>query len=300
MLNKKLTFMLIPDSDGVSRQVSIRLWVVYATAFAALVLLFASFFFASAFLNSQVNEVELTRLQSENSALSKKYEELRWSIAEAGARFEELVQKEIALRSVFGLAEIPTEVRQLGIGGPFNFDLERLSPAARLAYSTEAEVDRLLRLSDYELEKFAEAESALGDLKDRLDHTPSIMPASGWSSRGFGMMNDPFTGYRQMHRGMDIANHAGTPIVATADGRVKAVGTYGHMGKMITIDHGHGFVTRYGHLSKAEVKRGDVVTRGQVIARMGNTGRSTGPHLHYEVWRNGKAVNPHEYILNEL
>lgn len=291
--------MLIPGSDGVSRQVSVRLWALYAGVLTVLALLFASFFFASAFLNQQVSEVELDRLRSENEELARQYEELRWNVAEADARYQDLVNKEIALRNVFGLPEIPSEERQLGIGGPSLIDPNSLTPTKRLAYSTEAEVDRLLRLSSYEIEKYSEAETALNDLKDRLDHTPSIWPTKGWNSRGYGMKEDPFTGYKQFHRGIDIANHSGTPIVATADGRVKAVGTYGQMGKMITIDHGYGFVSRYGHLSTFEVKRGQRVKRGDVIAKMGSTGRSTGPHLHYEVWRNGQVMNPRDYILNE-
>jgi murein DD-endopeptidase MepM/ murein hydrolase activator NlpD len=174
-----------------------------------------------------------------------------------------------------------------------------MSPAEKVAYATEVEVDRLLRLSAFELEKYSEVETELGKVKERLAHTPSIWPTKGWLSRGFGMKYDPFTGYEQMHRGIDIANRRGTPVMATAAGRVKSVGTFGGLGKMVIVDHGYGFVTRYGHLSQINVKRGQRVDRGEVIALMGNTGYSTGPHLHYEVWRNGKILNPRDFILNE-
>ena len=113
------------------------------------------------------------------------------------------------------------------------------------------------------------------------------------------MKNDPFTGYRQMHHGLDIANHRGTPIIATADGRVSSVGRNSGLGKIVAIDHGYGFRTRYAHLSEIKVKRGQRVKRGDVIGLMGSTGYSTGPHLHYEVIRNGKTVNPIKYILNQ-
>ena len=113
------------------------------------------------------------------------------------------------------------------------------------------------------------------------------------------MKYDPFTGYKQMHRGIDIANHTGTPIIATADGVVKATQSSAGMGKFVVINHGYGFQTRYGHLSQIKVKAGQHVKRGDVIALMGSTGYSTGPHLHYEVIRNGNFLNPAKYILNE-
>ncbi len=291
--------MMVPDSDGVSRQVSIRLWHIYAIALVFINLVFASLFLASSYFVDRVDEAEIARLTSENEQLSEKYEGLRWTLAEADNRYDKLVQKEIALRNVFGLEEISPDERQLGIGGPPGYDAGQLSETERLAYSTESHVDRLLSLSSYELEKFDEAEQALMSLKDRLDHTPSIQPARGWFSRGYGQKHDPFTGYKRLHRGLDIANHNGTPIIAPADGVVKAIGKNGALGTMLTIDHGYGYVTRYGHLSKVTVKRGQRVSRGDEVAKMGNTGRSTGPHLHYEVWRNGKVLNPARFILND-
>jgi len=300
MFKKKLTFMIVPDSNSVSRQLSIRVWYFWATLALTIVLLFTSFFLASEYIKTQVSDAELIKLQQENQELSQKYEEIRWTLAETDNRYSQLVKKEIALRQVFGLPEINLEERQLGIGGPGGVSMTSLSETERLAYTTEAEVDRLLRLSSFELEKYAEVETGLNELKDRLDHTPSIWPSKGWLARGFGMKNDPFTGYRRFHRGIDISNNTGTPIFAPADGRVKTVLTDRGMGKTIVIDHGYGFVTRYGHLSEILVKRGQMLSRGDVIGKMGSTGYSTGPHLHYEVWKHGKVFNPRDYILNEM
>ena len=300
MFKKKLTFMIVPDSNAVSRQLSIRVWYFWATLALTIVLLFTSFFLASEYIKTQVSDAELIKLQQENQELSQKYEEIRWTLAETDNRYSELVKKEIALRQVFGLPEINLEERQLGIGGPGGVSMTSLSETEQLAYATEAEVDRLLRLSSFELEKYAEVEAGLNDLKDRLDHTPSIWPTKGWLSRGFGMKNDPFTGYRKLHRGVDVSNHTGTPIFAPAEGRVKTVLTDRGMGKMLVIDHGYGFITRYGHLSEILVKRGQMLSRGDVIGKMGSTGYSTGPHLHYEIWKHGKVLNPQDYILNEM
>ena len=128
--------------------------------------------------------------------------------------------------------------------------------------------------------------------------TPAIRPCKGWKTSNFGYRISPFTGRREFHKGFDIANRKGTPIVATADGVISFSSQKGLLGNALYIDHGHGMVTRYGHLDKILVKRGKSVKRGDKIATMGNTGRSTGPHVHYEIHMNGIPVNPEQYILN--
>ena len=121
---------------------------------------------------------------------------------------------------------------------------------------------------------------------------------SGWTTSSFGYRISPFTGRREFHKGFDIANRKGTPIISTADGMIAFAGPKGLLGNMVAIDHGHGMVTRYGHIHEIIKKRGERVKRGETIALVGNTGRSTGPHLHYEVRLNGVAVNPVNYFLN--
>ncbi len=134
--------------------------------------------------------------------------------------------------------------------------------------------------------------------KSLLAATPSIRPLKGWISSGFGYRTSPFTERREFHRGLDIAAHSGTPIIAPANGTVTYSGRKGLMGNMITIDHGFGIITRYGHISTLLKKRGKTVKRGETIALVGNTGRSTGPHLHYEVRLNGVPINPKKYFMD--
>ncbi len=299
MLKKKLTLMLIPNSMGILKQLNIPVVLIYGGAFAVLVLLVGSFFLSAEFFSTKVDQAELERLRGENQQLQEKYDQLRWNLAEVNERYGELVQKEIKIRTIFDLPEIDEEERMLGIGGPLSQNVTEASEFGKDAMATEAEVDRILRLSRFELEKYGEVEQSLLKVKDRLDHTPSIWPTKGWVSRGFGMKFDPFTGYKQMHRGMDIASRTGTPIIATADGKVVTTSTDSGMGKYIVIDHGYGFRTRYGHLSQFKVKNGQKVKRGDVVALMGSTGYSTGPHLHYEIIRNGKFHNPTKFILND-
>ncbi len=299
MLKKKFTFMMIPGSSGISRQINIPLVAIYLSVAAVLTLLLASFFLSAQFFTDRVTENQLEQLRQENVALQNKFEKMRWNLAEVENRYSTLVKKEASIRAIFELPEINEEERQLGIGGPEPPMLAVMTPGRKSAYLTELEVDGLLTLSQFELEKFGEVEEALLKIEDRLRHTPSIWPAKGWLSRGFGMKHDPFTGYLQMHRGLDLANRTGTPIIATADGKISKIGRTTGLGKLIVIQHGYGFVTRYGHLSEIKVKRGQKVKRGDVVALMGSTGYSTGPHLHYEVIRNGKYYDPRKYILNE-
>ena len=295
-----MTIMLIPGSDGTPRQIRIPVYLIYGCVSAVLILLFSSFFFSSEYFSDKVASKELENLKVENIALQEKYEQMRWNLAEVTSRYDELIDKEIKIRSLFDIPPIDNDQRQLGIGGPSIQVASQRSETEEFAFETEAEIDHLLRVSEFELSAYQEVETSMMSIKDRLEHTPSIWPSRGWLSRGYGMKNDPFTGVRQMHRGIDIANHTGTPIIATANGKVKSTRKNGGMGKTIVIDHGYGFITRYAHLSEYKVKAGQRVKRGDIIGLMGSTGYSTGPHLHYEVSRNGRSFNPYNYILNDM
>lgn len=138
----------------------------------------------------------------------------------------------------------------------------------------------------------------LEDKQDKLASSPSIWPSRGWLTSRFGARISPFTGRRQMHAGLDISAASGTAIIAPARGRATFVGTKGPLGRALVLDHGFGVKTMYGHTQEIFVKPGQVVERGQKIAAIGNTGRSTGPHLHYVVEVNGVARNPLDYIFD--
>ena len=139
---------------------------------------------------------------------------------------------------------------------------------------------------------------ALEGKHDFLASSPSIWPAEGWLTSGYGYRVSPFTKKKQFHSGIDIAGAPGTPIIAPAKGKVVFAGNKGPLGKSVTIDHGYGVRTIYGHNKELFVKRGEEVERGQKIASLGNSGRSTGPHLHYVVEVNGKTRNPLDYIFD--
>ena len=139
---------------------------------------------------------------------------------------------------------------------------------------------------------------ALRENREFLVMTPSIWPAEGHLTSGFGNRVNPFTGKAVLHAGLDIANRTGTPIVSPAKGTVISAGWQNAYGNCVVINHGNSITTRYAHMEKFVVKEGQEVSRGEVIGSIGNTGRSTGPHLHYEVRVGGIPVNPMRYILN--
>jgi murein DD-endopeptidase MepM/ murein hydrolase activator NlpD len=147
--------------------------------------------------------------------------------------------------------------------------------------------------------KSATLESVYRDQKVLLASTPSVWPVRGYLSTSFGNRLDPFTGQRDFHSGIDISTPLGTKISAPADGVVVTVAEKGGYGKSIVIDHGYGMLTRYGHLDRYNVRPGQRVKRGEVIGFVGNTGRSTAAHLHYEVWVRDQAQNPIHFILDE-
>ncbi len=190
----------------------------------------------------------------------------------------------------------------LGIGGVSHENMEPDIPLAQKHNNLIREMHQQVRAisinAKKQSENYTELLKLLEKKKNLLASTPSIMPAKGLRTSKFGYRISPFTGQREFHAGLDIANHKGTRVIATANGKISYAGKKMFIGNEVLIDHGHGIVTKYGHLSKILVKAGSRVKRGDVIGLMGTTGRSTGPHVHYEVRLNGIPVNPERYILN--
>jgi murein DD-endopeptidase MepM/ murein hydrolase activator NlpD len=158
--------------------------------------------------------------------------------------------------------------------------------------------EQLGELASFQERSLAELADGLESKRAHLAATPAIWPTKGWLTSRFGTRISPFTNQKQFHAGIDIAGERGTDVVAPAQGKVVFSGNRGPLGKSIIIDHGYGVRTQYGHGDDLYVKTGEVVQRGQRIAALGNSGRSTGPHLHYVVEVKGKAVNPLDYIFD--
>jgi len=190
----------------------------------------------------------------------------------------------------------------LGMGGDSVVDEEALAtPGAKVDELVEKMKSDLVNLEHQATTQESSFEALSEYLVNKsvmLASTPSIWPAKGWVTSDFGSRISPFTGRPQQHSGMDIANRVGTPVSASADGIVVKVGRDTSLGKFVEISHGYGIKTVYGHLSETFVRVGQRTKRGEKIAAMGNTGRSTGPHVHYAVSVNGLNVDPERYILD--
>jgi murein DD-endopeptidase MepM/ murein hydrolase activator NlpD len=254
--------------------------------------------------------------QNRELHISSQLEEIRHQrkqIQEFASEINSLKSKLLALNSfekkirIIANIEKPNESEGIfGVGGSIPEDLNAQIPLKEKHFSLmrnmHEQIDEIGRASAGQQEELASLLKSLEDQQNLLASTPAIRPLSGnakfWITSRFGYRKSPFTGRRELHKGLDIASRKGTHIVATADGVVTFAGKKGLLGMTIVIDHGHGMKTRYGHNHKLLKKRGDKVKRWEPIALMGSTGRSTGPHTHYEVHLNGIPVNPAKYILN--
>ena len=196
-------------------------------------------------------------------------------------------QMDNKVRASINLPLIPGDIRLMGIGG-------------NQPPSPEPGVDAMLRRLRFEQQSMAEIAGAVKQQESRLTNMPSIWPVQGCVTSGFGYRRDPFTGAQALHPGLDIVAPAGTPVEATAAGRVTYAGWKNGYGRCVEIDHGGGIRTFYGHCRSLNVNVGDNVFRGDEIATVGSSGRSTGTHLHYGVLAGGNWVNPDNYILTQL
>ncbi len=160
------------------------------------------------------------------------------------------------------------------------------------------QIDEINRDTDSIVRRLRSLATMLKYNKDLMRSIPSIKPTEGRVASEFGMRLSPFEGKRHFHAGLDIAAEVGSEVVAPADGVVTFVGDFETLGRAVVISHSSGVMTRYGHLSSYKVKQGDKVKRGQIVAKSGNTGRSTGAHLHYEVWVKNIAVNPRDFFFD--
>jgi len=252
------------------------------------------------FSNSIYN-AKMVRLQKNNSRLVGTLYDLKNRIQQMESELHVLTEKDQAIRTYIDIPVIDQDVRKLGIGGKYSFqgeELDNLIPDDIKVSELAGDLDRLSREIKLERISYEEIYNAIQHRSPQIKSTPSIRPVNtGYISDGFGYRRDPFTGERQFHYGVDISAPTGTPVYATADGVVRSTNYSGTYGKIIKIDHGYGYSTFYAHLSKMLVKPGDVVKRGQKIAEVGCTGRSTASHLHYEIRQFRINKDPLDYFF---
>jgi len=247
---------------------------------------------AIAYTGNAVNRrVEVQRLRAENVELAEVNQELETTIAEVQGRLDEFEERTTRLALAAGMEA--EAVGFSGVGGP-GTRVGSGGPYDRLPESPFA----LTAQGRWVDDQLSMVERRLDEKGHILSSTPTVAPVRGLITDGFGRRKDPFTGRLAYHRGLDISARRGTPILAPADGFVVFAGRNGGLGRTVRLSHDFGFTTVYGHLDDISVEPGDVIHRGQEIGTLGNSGRSTGPHLHYEVHVEGSAKNPLYYILD--
>lgn len=244
-------------------------------------------------------------LREENARLQTQYEVLSQRLDKAMEVMEDIRQRDDNLYRVMFMADpVSEDVRNATYTGTNRYEeLENLDNA-ELVMATTQKMDMLARKLYIQSKSFDEIVDFYKNHEDMLRHLPAIQPVSNKdlkrTASGFGYRIHPIYQTRIFHDGMDFSCDIGTPVYATADGVVKNARWERGYGYIVTIDHGYGYETRYAHLKSFNVKRGQKVVRGETIALSGNTGRSSGPHVHYEVLQRGRPVNPANYYFMDL
>jgi murein DD-endopeptidase MepM/ murein hydrolase activator NlpD len=272
---KHHTVILVPHGRARFRKWQITNRQLVVGAVTASMLLIVALFSLWSFFTKAVDKQQLAELADENQHLREVNQDFENSIRELKGQLTEFEQRTQQLAIVAGLEGIDTG-QAAGVGGD---DLQdRVGTLTSHLDRIEVDLDEQMR---------------------RTAATPAISPVRGILTSAYGVREDPVSGEQAVHRAVDLSTAPGQPVVATADGIVVRAERSGRLGNAVVIAHGYGFTTRYGHLARYKVGAGQRVKRGDVIGFVGNTGRTTGYHLHYEVLADGTRVNPLVYILDD-
>lgn len=281
------------------RQKFTRFISVVATSlvFATVVLLIAYNFLDSPKERMLVRELEQYELQYK--ILNDRLERVQAVVADLQDRDDNIY------RVIFESEPIPSSIRKAGFGGANRYEKLEGYKNTEIIKNTTKKLDMIASQLYVQSKSYDEVFNLAKRKDEMLASIPAIQPVSNMDLRRigsyYGYRTDPFYKVTKFHEGIDFTASVGTEIYSTGDGTVSKIErTRGGYGNCIIINHGFGYQTLYAHLSKIEVKRGDKVKRGQVIGRVGNTGKSTAPHLHYEVHKNNKSVDPINYFFNDI
>ena len=308
-MRNKISFFILSRSGSPVKQITASksflrflFLVVFAVLSLSIVGLYDYLHLRKSAADTQSFQETIASQHAEIIGQRKQIEKFAEEINGLKNRLAALGDFERKIRIIANLENSEEQEGLFGMGGPLPEDLDTRIPLKERHHSLMREMHQqthgLVLATAHQENQFKSLIENLQGQVNLLASTPAIRPNDGWLTCGFGYRKSPFTGLKEFHKGIDIANRKGTPIVATADGVVTVAGRKGLLGKTIEIDHGHGIITRYGHAQKLLKKRGDKIKRGETIALIGNTGRTTGSHVHYEVLLNGIPVNPKKYILN--
>jgi len=306
-LRKVYTFLYMPDDHGPTRQFRVPRWTILLGGGVSVFLLCLSVLYGVGIRAGSGWLPGGSLLRRENVELVSQIGNLQDQVHGLRDEMDLTFEMQNLVATAVDLRPLDDETFAAGIGGraPLEFvDVE--IPGQDLSSGLQGEfadlgmeVDLMVRQARIQRQGYQAMLDTLTVRHDVRSKIPSILPIDiGWVSSRFGMRNDPFTGKGRFHHGLDFSVPMGTDVRVTGDGVVAVAQQQRGLGKVIKIDHGNNIISVYAHLNRMDVKKGDVVKRGQVIAKSGNTGRSTAPHLHYEIRVQGRSVNPVPYILD--
>ncbi|MFH1851173.1 MAG: M23 family metallopeptidase [Candidatus Neomarinimicrobiota bacterium] len=296
-------YILIAQNDFEAQQWQFTRRKAVATAALAVVLSASTLFFGADLFTKLIYQNKLREMQSHYQSMNNTVVDLRSQLDKLDQYVGDLENKDRAMRTYADLPQIDDDVRQLGIGGVYlskdRFANELMPEVESSLAEIEMDIQHLTRKVQLELSSFSTIYDKMVQDSEQMVSIPSIRPMdAGYYSSGFGFRKDPFDGEFRFHQGQDISARTGTAVYAPADGVVLETRYNGGFGKVIKISHGHGYVTYFGHLNEFNVSKGEKVKRGQLVGKVGNTGRSTGPHLHYEVHYYNTPQNPLDYFFS--
>ena len=303
MLFKKYHIVIFKDRDGVHRNLHLRGWLGVFLAMIFIAMGVSNFYLWQAYTHNYMMGSQLANAEKTIEEQNRQIFSLSSKVRLVHEDISRVQQFDSKLRVMLNIDKEPAEVGP-SVGGvnpagtPFSQSFLYMHRQELMTRKMHTFLDSLN--NDIRLEEVRQQElmSTLRNNRELLISTPSIWPAEGVLTSTFGGRASPFTGSGTFHKGLDISNRPGTPIHAPARGTATFVGTDGAYGNCIILDHGNSLSTRYAHMLRSAIKEGQVINRGDIIGYIGNSGRSTGPHLHYEVRIGGVCVNPMRYILN--
>jgi murein DD-endopeptidase MepM/ murein hydrolase activator NlpD len=296
-LNRKLTIMLIPHNSIKPLRVSFS-----ASLLLMIVFLWTGVTISAGYLYSQ--HIDYWRMKADHNIMKLKVTFFAKEIQKSQEMLEQVKENDTQIRSLLGMKSKKAIIENEGRGGPSTEDTRDLQQLLtdKIHEMTQADIARRTEALQDETRKridsYKEICSTIDGERTLFHCTPNIWPCQGHVTSCFGYRVHPIFETNEFHAGLDIANAKGTPVYATADGTVKLAEWTSGYGRLVVIDHGYNYCTYYGHTEKLVVTKGQRVHRGQLVAYMGNTGSSTGNHLHYEVQFRGSPVNPVHYLKN--
>lgn len=298
------TILIFPGDGSRIRQFKIPHSVLKGVLLFSISLFIILLFIVHDYVYVRHKAKEAILLKEENYQQMLKLKYFAGRVSALESQLEKLKQLEVKLRTIMGSSKrngLDMGKEEVGGSGGFtkdySFDFSEERSPDTLAKNLDIRIDQLKKeIADSE----GKLQQIFQDIIERrsiIASTPSIWPVRGWITSEFGYRYNPFTSSKQFHEGIDIAADRGTPVRAVADGIVASISSDAELGNNIIINHGFGISTRYAHLSQISVKVGQKVKKGEIIGKVGSSGLTTGPHLHYEVRMNGIAMNPRKYLL---